>query len=100
MKDRSLFDRVTAGLEQAIAHQRGDAVGALAAFVPADADVRAVRARIGLTEEQFAAKMQVSLATLRDWEQGRLVPDGPARVLLALLDRNPRIVEETLGNVA
>jgi putative transcriptional regulator len=37
---------------------------------------------------------------LRNWEQGHRKPQGPARVLLALLDRNPRIVEETLGSRA
>jgi putative transcriptional regulator len=41
---------------------------------------------------------RVSVATLRNWEQGHRSPTGPARVLLALLDRNPRIVEETLAN--
>jgi putative transcriptional regulator len=40
----------------------------------------------------------VPVGTIRNWEQGRRAPQGSARILLALLDRNPRIVEETLGH--
>jgi len=39
----------------------------------------------------------VTLSTLRNWEQGHRSPEGPARVLLAMLERNPHVVEETLG---
>jgi putative transcriptional regulator len=38
----------------------------------------------------------LSVGTVRDWEQGRALPDGPARVLLKLIERNPDIVLETL----
>jgi putative transcriptional regulator len=50
-----------------------------------------------LTQSAFSRRIGVSTATLRNWEQGRRAPDGPARVLLAMLDRNPHVVEETLG---
>ncbi|HEV2817277.1 MAG TPA: hypothetical protein VGW40_08685 [Allosphingosinicella sp.] len=40
------------------------------------------------------------VATLRNWEQGRRCPDGPARVLLALLDKDPTIVARTLSAAA
>jgi putative transcriptional regulator len=46
----------------------------------------------------FARRIGVSLATLRNWEQGHCSPTGPARVLLALVDRNPLIVQETLAD--
>ncbi|MBO1909694.1 helix-turn-helix domain-containing protein [Microvirga sp. 3-52] len=49
-----------------------------------------------LTQAAFASRIGVPVATLRNWEQGHRSPMGPAQVLLALLDRNPRIVEETL----
>ncbi len=44
--------------------------------------VRAVRRALGLTQEEFAARFQVLLRTLRDWEQGRAEPDQPARAYL------------------
>ena len=64
--------------------------------LPSVIDVVAIRKRTGLSQPAFAARIGVPVATLRNWEQGHRKPQGPARVLLALLDRNPRIVEETL----
>jgi putative transcriptional regulator len=68
--------------------------------LPAVVDVAAIRARTGLSQPASAKRIGVPVATLRNWEQGHRKPQGPARVLLALLDRNPRIVEETLGQRA
>jgi putative transcriptional regulator len=64
--------------------------------VPSVIDVQAIRKKTGLSQAAFASRIGVPVATLRNWEQGHRSPTGPARVLLALLDRNPRIVEETL----
>lgn len=61
-------------------------------------DVAAIRQKTGLSQAAFALRIGVPVATIRNWEQGRRSPQGPARVLLALLDRNPRIVEETLAD--
>ena len=62
-------------------------------------DVRAARKRLGLTQAAFAAKFGFQPATLRNWEQGRTRPDGPARVLLAVIDRHPEAVEDALRKV-
>jgi len=51
---------------------------------------------MGLSQAAFSSRIGVSRGTLRNWEQARRTPEGPARLQLALLDRNPRIVEETL----
>jgi len=59
-------------------------------------DVRAVRRRLGLSQSSFAAKFGFQTATLRNWEQGRTRPDGPARVLLAVIARHPEAVEDAL----
>ena len=64
--------------------------------VPSVIDVQAIRKKTGLSQAAFAIRIGVPVATLRNWEQGHRSPTGPARVLLALLERNPRIVEETL----
>jgi putative transcriptional regulator len=66
--------------------------------VPTRLDVAAIRRRTGLSQPAFARRIGVSLATLRNWEQGHRSPTGPARVLLALVDRNPLIVQETLAD--
>jgi putative transcriptional regulator len=59
-------------------------------------DVRGLRRRLGMSQERFARSFHLSVGTVRDWEQGRSLPDRPARVLLKLIDRNPEIVLETL----
>lgn len=60
-------------------------------------DVKALRARLGLTQEQFASTYCLPLGTVRDWEQGRTRPDAPAVALLALIDREPEIVRRALN---
>jgi putative transcriptional regulator len=55
-------------------------------------DVGALRARFQLSQAKFAALLGISTATLRKWEQGRRVPEGPARVLLRVAARHPEAV--------
>jgi putative transcriptional regulator len=52
-------------------------------------DVRAIRAVTGLSQAKFAELLGIELATLRNWEQGRRAPTGPARALLRAIRRNP-----------
>ena len=52
-----------------------------------------IRRGLGKSQSQFALMIGVSLATLRNWEQGRRHPDGPARALLKVAAANPRAVE-------
>jgi putative transcriptional regulator len=59
-------------------------------------DVQAVRAKLGVSQTEFALMIGVSVATLRNWEQGRRTPDGPALALLRIAARNPKAVAEAL----
>jgi len=59
--------------------------------------VRQVRARFGLTQAAFAEKIEVPLETVRNWEQGKRSPRGPARALLKLIDRAPEAAFSALG---
>jgi putative transcriptional regulator len=61
------------------------------------ADIAATRRRLGLSQAEFAAWFGISPGTLRNWEQGRRVPDGPARVLLRVIEREPEAVRRALG---
>jgi len=61
------------------------------------ADVRRVRQKLGKSQTDFAMMIGVSVATLRNWEQGRRVPDGPARALLKVAAKNPTAVAEALS---
>ena len=59
--------------------------------------VRQVRSRCGLTQAAFAEKIEVPLETVRNWEQGKRSPRGPARALLKLIDRAPETAFAALG---
>jgi putative transcriptional regulator len=65
---------------------------------PAAANVRALRLRNRLTQEQFAAKLGVPLDTIRNWEQGKRTPRGPARALLTLIARAPELAYAALAS--
>jgi DNA-binding transcriptional regulator YiaG len=63
-------------------------------------DVVALRRFVGLTQARFAAAMGISVHTLRNWEQGRRTPEGPAVALLKIAARHPRIIRENLKSAA
>lgn len=60
------------------------------------ADVKGVREKLKASQTEFALMIGVSVATLRNWEQGRRMPDGPALALLRVAARNPSAVAEAL----
>ncbi|MFN2398354.1 MAG: NadS family protein [Gemmatimonadaceae bacterium] len=60
------------------------------------ADVKTLRGELGQSQVEFALMIGVSVATLRNWEQGRRTPDGPALALLRVAARNPEAVIEAL----
>lgn len=64
--------------------------------VPDDVDVRAIRRKIGLTQEAFARYFGVSTRTVQDWEQKHRHPSGPARAFLRVIDREPEAVRRAL----
>jgi len=68
-------------------------------YVPVpQVDVRKLRTRMKLSQTQFAAKFGFSLDSIQNWEQGHRRPQGPARVLLAVIAKNPTAVEDALGS--
>ena len=60
-------------------------------------DIIALRRFTGLTQEQFATALAISVHTLRNWEQGRRTPEGPALALLRIAARHPRVLRENLA---
>ena len=61
------------------------------------ADVKVIRDSLGKSQTEFAMMIGVSVATLRNWEQGRRVPDGPAQALLRVAAQNPEAVANALS---
>jgi putative transcriptional regulator len=62
-------------------------------------DVKAIRIKYGLSQTKFAKLLGISPATLRNWEQGRRKPEGPARILLFVADKHPEAVLDTVHSL-
>ena len=100
MTKRDIGKEIIQGLKEIKAWKRGEA--RLKTFTverPRAADVLAIRKELGLSQDQFALFMGVSVATLRNWEQKRREPQGPARSLLLVAAKQPRAVRETFKSV-
>lgn len=91
------FKSIEQGMKEAIAHARGEAKGIIHEIDIPDPDVQAIRAQTGLSQADFARSIGVKKATLLNWEHRRRSPEGPARVLLALIATDPKIVQRTLA---
>jgi putative transcriptional regulator len=83
-------------LNEAISHAKGEKV-AVKIFKPEEVDVSKLRRRMGMTQEQFAARFGFSVATLRHWERGDRTPQGAALVLLNVIKRAPDAVTAALS---
>lgn len=88
--------KILEGMEEALRFMRGEDTGARVWQVPV-LDAAAVRQKTGLSQEEFARRFGINLATLRNWEQGVRAPEGPARVLLMVIDQAPQAVESALA---
>lgn len=69
---------------------------AAAAIVKPVVNVRTIRERLGLSQEEFATRFGLEPSTVRNWEQGRNEPDPAAQLLLKIIDTNPQAVERAL----
>jgi putative transcriptional regulator len=91
------FESTVAGLEDALAYARGDRSRGVAHEIEAPDSIFAGCASSSVSRNRkFAAMFRVSVATVRNWEQGRRGPEGRARVLLTVIDREPDAVRRAL----
>jgi putative transcriptional regulator len=86
------FDKIASGLNDAIGFAEEETDRGRVAR-----NVKAVRARTGLTQGEFAVTYGLPLGTLRDWEQGRRTPDAGSTVLLKLIDRDHVTMRELVS---
>ena len=92
---KSAFNKIKAGLEDAIAFAQGDETRA-ESHIPPTVDVRGIRKQLRLKQDEFAARYGFGLARLRDWEQGRSRPDSAVRAYLLVIKRDPASVDRAL----
>jgi len=89
---KELFEELLESVKQAVAIERGEMKPSRCVSIKGKNDVIAARAKLGLSQNKFAALIGISHSTLKNWEQGRRHPNGAARVLLTIAKRYPRIV--------
>lgn len=89
------FDLLLESVRQGGAILRGE-MAPSRVFDVLPSDVKKIRASLRLSQPEFAQMIGVSVSTLRNWEQGRRVPEGPARALLLVAARHPKAVVDAL----
>ena len=90
-------DSIRRCLKEAVAYAEGKAdENAYRIHVPEKIDVKAIRTRLDMTQEEFAGRFGFSVNTLRHWEQGSRQPEGPTRAYLLVIDRAPKAVQKAL----
>jgi len=90
-------DSIRRGLNEALTYAEGKAdANAYRVHVPERIDVKAIRTKLDMTQEEFAGRFGFSVNTLRHWEQGSRQPEGPTRAYLLVIDRAPKAVQKAL----
>ena len=94
---KELFNELLESVRQGGAILRGEKKSARI-YEFSEPDVRRIREQYGLSQGKFATLMGISVATLRNWEQGRRKPEGAARILLRVAARHPESVLDVVSN--
>lgn len=92
------FNELMASVREGAAIMRGDLKPSRSFQFP-QSRVNQLRKRYKLSQSKFAALMGISVNTLRNWEQGRRQPHGPARILLNVVAKHPKAVFDTVGGL-
>lgn len=91
----SAFSSIKQGLEEALEFSKGNASKAVIHEFTS-VDVKDLRAKVGMSQNEFASAFGISVATLRHWERGDRTPQGPALVLLNVVAKEPQAVLRAL----
>ena len=94
--DKALFDRLVEIMTQMDEIVKGERQPSREVVIDA-VKVKAIRKNTGLTQQRFAKLIDVNVGTLRNWEQGRREPTGPAKALLRAIERDPKHVLAALS---
>lgn len=100
MKKTGMGDDLIQAMGEAVKYMKGEDEGSVTyeIKVPDKIDVALIRKRTGLSRLRFAKRFGFRPKTLQHWEQGDRKPSGPARILLAILEKDPDVINRCLGN--
>lgn len=91
--EKELFNELLQSVEQAKDIMGGKAEPSRRFFIE-EPNPKEIRSNMNLTQKEFATLMNISVHTLRNWEQGRRHPEGPARILLNVANNHPEVLIE------
>jgi putative transcriptional regulator len=91
---KELFEELLESVKQAKAIERGEMKPSRMFHVNPKNSVVKARGKLGLSQTKFASLLGISQDTLQNWEQGRREPTGPAKVLLKIASKHPRVLLE------
>ncbi len=89
------FESIKKGAEEALAWKQGKKTGARVRQYTA-MDVAKIRKNANMTQKEFSESFSIPLSTLRQWEQGKRVPQGPAQALLRIIAHDSKTAIEAL----
>ena len=92
-----LFNELLESVRQAGQIRKGQSKASRHTVIE-EPDVRAIREKYKMSQQEFSSLLGISVATLRNWEQGRRKPQGPARVLLKIAEKNPKAILHSLSH--
>ena len=96
---KAMFNELVESIKEAGRIHRGEAKPSRT-FLFEPEDVRQIREKLDKSQSEFARMIGVSISTLQNWEQGRRQPEGPARALLVVASKAPRVVAKALAEAA
>ena len=91
--------QIITGAKDALDMLHGNASGRVHTIRTADIDVRKIRSRLKMTQQDFSATFGIPIPTLKKWEVGKRVPEGPAKGYLMVIDKNPSAVKRALQSL-
>ncbi len=92
-----LFNELLESVRQAGQIRKGQSKASRHTVIE-EPDVHAIREKYKMSQQEFSSLLGISVATLRNWEQGRRKPQGPARVLLKIAEKNPKAILHSLSH--
>ena len=95
--NEQMFNELLESIEQAGKIRKGQMKPSRRTVLK-EPDVLAIREKYDMTQQEFSSLLGISVGTLRNWEQGRRKPQGPAKVLLRIAEKRPKAILESLAN--
>ena len=95
--DNKLFQELEGNLKEAVRYAKGEAEPKSVYFVLSPADIKTIRRGVDMSQAVFARSFQLSLDTIKGWEQGKRKPDAAATNYLRMIQVDPQHVLDTLA---